>query len=290
MNVASAIEPKSQYVDFWNAILVPKFSQWRHVLVGGLSQHSAKVFPALTLGSGNNVLDVGCGWGETTIEIAQRVGPTGRVVGLDCCGAFLDAGRADAEAASLGNVTFLEADVETCPFKPEYDFCFSRFGTQFFENPVAGLRNMRSALRPGGAMTMIIWRAQIDNPWLTRAKEIVLRYLAPVKEHAATCGPGPFSMADTEVVAQQLRIAGYSDAEFKRIDAEVMVGRDVDEAVAFQLAIGPAGEVYREAGREAEGKREILVAALKDELRKFAGPEGVMMGSSSWMVTAQNPG
>ncbi|MEH2560494.1 class I SAM-dependent methyltransferase [Bradyrhizobium sp. AZCC 2289] len=290
MNIASAIEPKSQYVDFWNAILVPKFNQWRHVLVGGLSQHSAKVFPALTLGSGNNVLDVGCGWDETTIEIAQRVGPTGKVVGLDCCGAFLDAGRADAEAARLGNVTFLEADVETHAFRPEYDFCFSRFGTQFFENPVAGLRNMRSALQPGGTTTMIVWRAQIDNPWLTRAKEVVLRHLPPVKEHAATCGPGPFSMADTEVVTQQLRIAGYSGAEFKRVDAEVMVGRDVDEAAAFQLAIGPAGEVYREAGREAEGKHEILVAALKDELRKYVRPEGVMMGSSSWMVTAQNPG
>ncbi len=290
MNIASAIEPKSQYVDFWNAILVPKFNQWRHVLVGGLSQHSANVFPALTLGSGNNVLDVGCGWGETTIEIAQRVGPTGRVVGLDCCGAFLDAGRADAEAARLGNVTFLAADVETHAFRPEYDFCFSRFGTQFFENPVAGLRNMRSALRPGGTMTMIVWRAQIDNPWLTRAKEVVLRHLPPVRVHAATCGPGPFSMADTDVVTQQLHIAGYSRAEFKRIDAAVMVGRDVDEAAAFQLAIGPAGEVYREAGREAEGKHEILVAALKDELRKFVRPEGVMMDSSSWMVTAQNPG
>jgi ubiquinone/menaquinone biosynthesis C-methylase UbiE len=290
MDVASAVEPKSQYVDFWNAILVPKFNQWRHVLVGGLSLHSAKVFPALTLSSGSDVLDVGCGWGETTIEIAQRVGPAGSVVGLDCCGAFLDAGRADAKAVRLANVTFLEADVGTYVFQPEHDFCFSRFGTQFFENPVAGLRNMRSALRPGGTMTMIVWRARNDNPWLTLAKEVVLRYLPPVKEHAATCGPGPFSMADTEVVTQQLRIAGYSDVEFKRIDAEVMVGRDVDEAVAFQLAIGPAGEVYREAGMEAERKHQMLVAALTDELSKFMRPEGVMMGSSSWMVTAQNPG
>jgi hypothetical protein len=115
-------------------------------------------------------------------------------------------------------------------------------------------------------------------------------HLPPVKEYAATCGPGPFSMADTEVVTQQLRIAGYSDVKFKRIDAEVTVGRNVDEAVAFQLAIGPAGEIYREAGREAERKHEMLVAALKDELGKFMRPEGVMMGSSSWMVTAQNPG
>jgi ubiquinone/menaquinone biosynthesis C-methylase UbiE len=288
MSTASSIEPRSPYVDFWNTVLVPKFDAWRHVLVGGLGLHSAKVFPALALRSGDDVLDVGCGWGETAIEIARRVGPTGTVVGLDCCSAFLAAGRADANAAGLANVRFLEADVETYAFRPEYDFCFSRFGTQFFENPVAGLRNMRSALRPGGMMTMIVWRTRTDNPWLTLAKEVVLRYLPPVKEHAATCGPGPFSMADTEVVTEQMRIAGYSGVKFERIDAEVMVGRDVDEAVAFQLAIGPAGEVYREAGREAERNHDRVVAALKDELSEFVRPEGVMMKSSSWMVTARN--
>jgi ubiquinone/menaquinone biosynthesis C-methylase UbiE len=289
MSAARSIGPNSQYVDFWNVVLVPKFNAWRHVLVGGLGLHSAKVFPALTLRSGDKVLDVGCGWGETAIEIARRVGSTGKVVGLDCCDAFLDAGRADAHAAGLTNLTFLEANVETYAFRPEFDFCFSRFGTQFFENPVAGLRNMRSALRPGGIMTMIVWRGRTHNPWLTLAKEVVLRYLPPVKEHAATCGPGPFSMADTEVVTRQLLIAGYSDVKFERIDAEVMVGRDVDEAVAFQLAIGPAGEVYREAGSEAERNHDHVVAALKDELSKFLRPEGVMMKSSSWMVTARNP-
>ena len=138
-------------------------------------------------------------------------------------------------------------------------------------------------------MTMIVWRARNENPWLDLAKQVVLRYLPPVDEQAATCGPGPFSMADSEVVTRQMEIAGYSDFRFKRIDAEVMVGRSVEEAVAFQLAIGPAGEVYRAAGREAEQKREILVLALKDELQKFLRPEGVMMRSSSWIVTARNP-
>ena len=97
-------------------------------------------------------------------------------------------------------------------------------------------------------------------------------------------------MTDTELVTQQLRIAGYSDVRFERIDAEVLVGRDVDEAVAFQLAIGPAGEVYREAGEAAKRQHATVVAALKKELGKFIRPEGVMMASSSWMVTAKNPG
>jgi hypothetical protein len=88
-------------------------------------------------------------------------------------------------------------------------------------------------------------------------------------------------------MTQQLRIAGYSNVKFERIDAKVVVGRDVDEA--FQLAVGPAGEVYSEAGREAERNHDRVVAALKGELGQFARPEGVMMQSSSWLVTAQNP-
>lgn len=285
-----AIKTSNTYVAFWNAVLVPKFNAWRHLLAGGLGLHSAKVFPALPLRTGDHVLDAGCGWGDTTIELARRVGPTGSAVGVDCCDGFLDAGRADAKAAGLSNVTFLDADVQTYPFRPMHDFCFSRFGTQFFENPVAGLRNMRLALKPRGLMTMIVWRTRADNPWLTLSKEIVLRHLPPVREDAATCGPGPFSMADPDVVTKQLRIAGYSNIRFERIDADVLVGRDVEEAVAFQLAIGPAGEVYREAGREAQRHHDAVVAALTAELSRFVRPQGVMMASSSWMVTAQNPG
>ena len=289
MSQLALAQPNSPYVDFWNTVLVPKFDQWRHVLVGGLGLHSAKVFPQLKLATGDAVLDVGCGWGETAIEIARRVGPSGRVVGLDCCDAFLAAGQADAAQAGVSNVRFIAADVETYAFAPEFDFCFSRFGTQFFQNPVAGLRNMRRGLKPEGLMTMIVWRSRADNPWLERAKKVLLRYLPPVEENAASCGPGPFSMADPDLVTKQLQIAGYTDPAFERIDVNVMVGRNVEEAIAFQLAIGPAGEVYRAAGPEAERKRQILVDALRAELQDFARPEGVMMASSSWLVTARNP-
>ena len=282
--------PRSQYVDFWNTVLVPKFVRWRHILVGGLTLHSAKVFPSLAVQQGDKVVDAGCGFGDTAIQLARLVGPSGSVVGMDCCDEFLEYGRRDAEAAGLTNITFMEGDVQTYPFKPIHEFCFSRFGTQFFENPVAGLRNMRTSLKPGGIMTMIVWRGIKDNPWLGHAKEIVLRYLPPPGENAQTCGPGPFSMADTGVVTKQLEIAGYKDISFEQVDAEVFVGNDLDDAVAFQLAIGPAGEVYREAGKLGEERHDEVANAIKAELAKYQRPNGVIMDSSSWKVTAKNPG
>jgi SAM-dependent methyltransferase len=281
---------RNQYVTFWNEILVPKFVRWKHIIVDGLTLHSEAIFPTLRVRPGDKVVDVGCGFGDTAIKLAKIVGPTGSVLAIDCCDGFLEFGRQDAEAAGIGNITFLAEDVQTYPFEPIHDFCFSRFGTQFFENPVAGMRNMRKSLKPGGIMTMIVWRGIKDNPWLGSAKDVVLRFLPPPGENAQSCGPGPFSMADTGVVTKQLEIAGYRDIQFERIDAQVFVGKDLDDAVAFQLALGPAGEVYREAGKLAEDRHEEIAQALKAQLAKHLGPNGVMMESSSWRVTAINPG
>ena len=282
-------EGNTEFVDFWNEILVPKFFKYRHILVGGLTHHSARIFPSLKLREGERALDVGCGFGDTAIQLAQRVGPTGSVLGIDCCKAFLETARKDAAAAGVDNVRFIEGDAQFHPFEPEYDFCFSRFGTQFFENPVVGLKNMRRSLKPGGTMTMIVWRAIEDNPWLGRPKEIVLKFLPPPGDDARTCGPGPFSMADREMVTKQLEIAGYDGIEFERIDAPLMVGNSPEDAVAFQLSVGPAGEVYREAGAEAERRHDEIEAALLIELGRHAGAEGIVMDSSSWKITARNP-
>ena len=96
-------------------------------------------------------------------------------------------------------------------------------------------------------------------------------------------------MADTGVVTKQLEIAGYKDIRFEQVDAQVFVGKDLDDAMGFQLAIGPAGEVYREAGELAEERHAEIAEALKAELARYQRPEGIMMDSSSWKVTAKNP-
>ncbi len=289
MSTVPAAASSNEFVDFWNDVLVPKFIKYRHILVGGLTHHSEKICPTLEISEGDKAVDVGCGFGDTAIQIAKRVGPEGSVLGMDCCNAFLEFGRADAKAAGISNVTFVEGDVQGYPFEPVYDFCFSRFGTQFFENPVAGLRSMRTSLKPGGIMTMIVWRTIDDNPWLGTPKQVILQHLPPPGDDARTCGPGPFSMADQEMVTKQLEIAGYDEIRFERIDAPLMVGNTLDDAVNFQLAIGPAGEVYREAGDEALAKHGEIIAALESELSKHVTSDGVVMESSSWKIRARNP-
>ncbi len=278
------------FVRFWNDVLAPKFIRFKHILVDGLSHHSEAVFPTLPVREGDHVLDVGCGFGDTALKLASRVGPSGSVVGIDCCEAFLDYARAEVRARSLKNVTFVRGDAEVALPTNQFDFVFARFGTMFFANPVAGLRNMRRALKPGGRMVHIAWRERADNPWLSMARDVVLRFLPPPGDEAQTCGPGPFSMSDETVVRAMMKSAGYERVELRRVDAPVLVGKDVRDAIAFQLAIGPAGEVFREAGPEAERKRPEIEAALEEAInRQKVAADGIVMDSSSWVISAINP-
>jgi ubiquinone/menaquinone biosynthesis C-methylase UbiE len=290
---ATAVLPSQEdtaFVRFWNEVLAPKFIRFKHILVDGLSQHSEAIFPILPVRKGDRVLDVGCGFGDTAIKLATLVGPTGEVVGIDCCDAFLDYALKDVEARGIKNVRFIRGDAEIALPTSEYDFVFARFGTMFFANPVAGLRNMRKALKPGGRMVHIVWRNRADNPWLSMAKDVVLRFLPEPGADAQTCGPGPFSMADEATVRSMMTIVGYEQIEFRRVDAPVLVGADLADAIAFQLAIGPAGEVFREAGHEAEEKRDEIEAALAEAIqRQKISADGIVMESSSWVISAINP-
>jgi ubiquinone/menaquinone biosynthesis C-methylase UbiE len=288
--VATVIDSNDAFTTFWNDVLVAKFERFRNLMLDGLSYHSEALLARLALPEGARAVDVGCGWGDTAIALARKVGPTGHVLGLDCCDAFLEKGRADAKAAGLDNVRFIVADVQSYRFARDFDFAFSRFGMMFFANPVAAMRNVRSALVPGGRLTFITWRPLADNPWFSVPKAVVLRFLPPPGDDAQTCGPGPFSMANPDVVRAQLTAAGFVDATFERVDGLVMVGRDVDQAVEFQLALGPAGEIVREAGELATTRHGEIVAALRDALSQYVASDGSgRMQSSSWTITARNP-
>ena len=285
---AAATETNDQFTAFWNDVLVAKFERFRNILLDGMTYHSQVPLGRLELPRGSRAVDVGCGWGDTAIELAKKVGPQGFVLGLDCCDAFLEKGRRDAEGAGLGNVRFVAADVQTYRFEPEFDFGFSRFGMMFFANPVAAMRNVRSALKPGARLMFITWRPIAENPWLEVPKKIALEFLSPPGEDGQSCGPGPFSMANPDVVRAQLNAAGFVDAEFEAIDGDVMIGGSVEQAVEFQLALGPAGEIFREAGALAEKRRPEIEAALRRELARYQRGGQVWMRSGSWTITARS--
>jgi ubiquinone/menaquinone biosynthesis C-methylase UbiE len=288
--MTEAAATNDQFTAFWNDVLAAKFERFRNILIEGLGRHSAQPLATLELERGANVLDVGCGWGDTAIELARKVGPAGSVVALDCCDAFMEKGRRDAAEAGLRNIRFVVADVQAYRFQAEHDFCFSRFGMMFFANPVAAMRNVKSALKPGGRLMFITWRAIGDNPWAEVPKKIALDFLPPPGEDAQTCGPGPFSMASPDVVRAQLKSAGFEDARFEPVDCDVMIGATVDQAVEFQFALGPAGEIVREAGALAEKRRREIDAALRAELSRHVRDGKVYMRSGSWCITARKPG
>ncbi len=280
---------QTEFVRFWNEVLVPKFTKYKHVLVGGLGAHSAAIFPRLEVNAGDRIVDAGAGFGDTAIMLAQRAGPTGHVMAVDCCDGFLDYGKHDAAAAGVDNISWVVADIQRQKFEPVHDLIFSRFGTMFFENPVVALKNMRTALKPDGRLVMIVWRTIADNPWLGMAKQVALAHLPPPGDGAETCGPGPFSMAGQEMVTTQLRVAGYERVSFERIDAPIRMGDNIEDAIAFQLALGPAGEVYREARDLGEKMRPVIEAELRDRLTPYVTDDGVVMASSSWVISARNP-
>lgn len=284
-----SVQPASEYVEFWNDTLAEKFDRFQEILMNGLSYHSQVPLGRLEVVPGSRILDVGCGWGDTAIALARKAGSEGEVLGMDCVEQFLEDARRRAEEAGLTNVRFVAADVERYPFEPEYDLCFSRFGMMFFEHPVVAMRNVHKALKPGGELMFIVWRDIEDNPWLGLPKQVVLDFLPPPGEGARTCGPGPFSMSNPDVVRQQLEIAGFEDIHFERNDGPVEVGNSVENAMRFQLALGPAGEVFREAGEEAERQRPQIEEALRDVLRPYEQEGKVVMGSSSWTITARRP-
>ncbi len=285
-----AVTPNAEHIQFWNEVLVRQFTRFRHVFVAAGDEHSRGPLERIGLEPGMRALDIGCGFGETTRQIAAKVGPTGHVLGTDCCEPFLDVGRADAAAAGLTNITFQVTDAQVSAFEPEFDLAFARFGTMFFQSPVAGMRNVGTALRPGGKLLMIVWRPLEANPWMSFAKEIVQRYLPPPPDDAPNCGPGPFSMADPEVVQAILLKAGYEDVAFEQTDAVVRAGASIDEAVEFQLSLGPAAEIFRDGGDQSEHLRPAIEADMRAVLADYARDDGVWMGTSSWAVTARRAG
>jgi ubiquinone/menaquinone biosynthesis C-methylase UbiE len=260
----------------------------REIVTTGLGAHGEAALRLYAPETGQRVLDIGCGFGDTTQRLAGIVGPEGEALGVDVAERFIETARAEAAEGGATNTRFMATDVQFTTFEDRFDFAFSRMGTMFFANPVAALRNVRNALAPGGRLCMVVWRRKLDNDWVHRAEQTVEQFVTePDETDEPTCGPGPFSMADADTTSQILLNAGFEDIAFHRSDIDISLGRDLDQAVAFVTALGPAAEVIRLAGGQAVNVRPQIEAALREALSEFVTPDGVQAPASTWIVAAK---
>jgi SAM-dependent methyltransferase len=274
----------------WDGPLYDQFVRFRHLLTTGLGVHGEVGLRLACPRPGERVLDVGCGFGDTTRRIARLVGPTGSAVGVDAAARFIKTASRETEDARIDNARFAVIDVETTTFDERFDLAFSQMGTMFFANPVAALRNVREALVPGGRLAMVVWRAKVENDWLYRAQTITEQFLTKPEEYdEPTCGPGPFSMANADTTSDILLSAGFEDVALRRCDSPITIGLDIDEAVELVMSLGPAGEILRLAGERAAHLHKPVAEALRDGLADWAGPDGVSAPASTWIATANVP-
>jgi ubiquinone/menaquinone biosynthesis C-methylase UbiE len=281
----------AEAIQAWDGPLFDRFVKFRHIVTTGLGAHGDEALRLNPPEEGQRYLDVGCGFGDTTQQIAALVGPDGEAAGVDAAQNFIEAATREADEAGVPNARFFVADVQTDPLGGPYDAAFSRMGTMFFLSPVAALRNVRESLVPGGQLTMVVWRRREDNHWLYRAQQIVEEIVQKPEEYdEPTCGPGPFSMANADTVTDQLTHAGWENISLRRCDIEILSGNDIDEAIDLVMSIGPAGEILRLQGDRAAPLVPKVEAALREGLVEFQRVDGTIWAmASTWIVTATAP-
>jgi ubiquinone/menaquinone biosynthesis C-methylase UbiE len=286
LDSATESESNDEATEAWNGVLFDKFVRFKDIITRGFTPHSDAAIQRHPVTKGAHVLDVGCGFGDVTATLARAAGAGGSASGVDVAERFVEAARKANEG--VANTRFFRADVQLDDLGGPYDAAYSRFGAMFFASPVAALRNVRKALKPDGTVCLVVWRKRQDNPCFHLAENVV-RKLVPEGNDPdePTCGPGPFSMSNADVTSDVLARAGFRRISFERHDAPVCIGRDVNEAVEFAMALGPAGEVMRLAGDEGEKRRPVVTEAMKEALAPYSTAGGVVMQSSAWIVTAQ---
>ena len=286
MSIPLAHSGNADQIAYWNG---PGGRRWidRHETQDAVFAPIADMLCARArLAPGERVLDVGCGCGVTTLQIATEVGPAGRAIGLDISAPMIAQARKRAGATSA--VEFVLADATLHEFRPQWaNLLFSRFGVMFFADPVLSFANLRKGLARGARLVFACWRAPKLNPWQMIPLKAACKHV-PRLPDAGPEDPGPFSFAEEARVRRILGEAGFERIALTPVDLEldVAAGRGLEAALDSSLHIGAAS-------RALEGQPEELRAAAAAEIHAALAPHrrgmSVPLAAAIWIVEAVNP-
>ena len=286
MNLFTQNDPNASEIDYWNG---PGGRNWVHRQTSQdtiLAPILRATLERAAVRPGEHVVDIGCGTGASSIELAERVGPAGRVLGIDVSEPML--ARAAERVPPAAAVELVRADATAYPFRPAaFDLLFSRFGVMFFAEPARSFANLRAALKSGGRVTFACWRKINENPWLQVPLHAAYEHVPRLPQPGAE-DPGPFAFASEQRVRRILDEAGFRSIVLEPRDFELDIGcgRGMGQALDTAIGIGPASRAIQ--GQSAEACTAVATS-ISRALEPYQRDEQVLLAAAIWLVTAENP-
>ena len=232
----------------------------------------------------DRVLDIGCGTGQSTRD-AARAATAGSALGIDLSAQMLEHARRVSRAEGLANVSFEQADAQVHRFPAGgFDVAISRFGSMFFDDPVAAFGNIGHALRPGGRLVLLVWQERERNAWSTKIREAIAGdlELPPPPE----TGPGPFSLGDPDIARGILTAARFTEVRLTDVHEPVYYGPDAGVALGVVSGLRSTRDLLE--GMD-EKQAEQAVARLRATLAEHQTSKGVLFDSRTWIIAARRP-
>jgi SAM-dependent methyltransferase len=272
---------------YWNTVAGPRWVG----LAGFVERRVAGVNDLLLtrsgVAAGEKVLEVGCGTGATTVPLAEAVGRSGRVLGVDLSEPMLEDARKRVTESRLGNITLLQADAQVHPFEPgRFDLITSRFGVMFFADPFAAFGNLLPAARPGGRLCFVCWAPLEDNRHWLIPYEVALRHLGPPAPQPLRA-PGPLAFSDPDYVRSILDTAGFVDIAIDR-ETPLITSSTPEEEAEHACIMGPSGRLIDEK-KPDEVLRETIRQEMTQAFAAYARGQELLLPSTVFVATARRP-